>query len=120
MKLLRIFSLGLVGLFLVFLLASYGYTQVVKPLEIRSLISHGCAEYSKSLGGKPSVSSVKKMNHYFGQLARLDSRYLEITSWVNGYSLFANGITSNTQFTHENLAPQLVQDALSLNGFCEK
>jgi len=116
MKFLRISVAVLASLVILSLSVSVLYTHVVKPIEIRILISKGCSEYSQIANkAKPTAKQVDSMSHYFGKLARLEPKYLQVATAVDGFWFLNNG-----QSHSENLNPQFVRDTFVLYSFCAR
>ena len=116
MKFLRVSTVALASLVILSLSVSVLYTQVVKPIEIRVLISKGCSDYRQIANkAKPTAQQVDSMSHYFGKLARLEPKFLQVATAVDGFWYLNNG-----QSHSENLNPQFVRDTFILYSFCAR
>jgi hypothetical protein len=116
MRIVRYSALAIFATFFLSLSSSVFYSRVVKPIQTQILISKGCNAYSKiATYSKPTSAEVDSISHYFGKLARLDPKYVQIAAAVDGY-----WTSTNTQNYSENLRPQFIRDTFILYSFCAK
>ena len=116
MKKMRVGTIAVVLTLITALFISAGYTQIVRPIEVKADIRSGCSAFNqiKALN-HPKWAEAYPVVKEMGKLARLDPRYLDVAKAAIGYYY----LTSTTDPLPEEEA-QLQQNFLLLYGFCQR